>query len=246
MIRLFRYRGTGLGLVLTLLLFPFGSDATTFKLEIDSPTTLTIRCSPDYAYQQEDYLFLFQELKQAFDRLGNEALQTSIFTENNAAGTPHFVLRVTNIALLQDTLNFFDYSYSRSFYREKYNLRLTLNARLFQSDFFRQLAARGFSFERFRPLFAKENLVFLISLPGHCQRTNLERYNHSYYVTLPESLFRQEGKLVYIETAHFFPEIYLTVLLGMAIAVALLLFSLLGNATPAKFWRRFFPPFLKK
>ncbi len=235
-----------LGLTVLASAAPLHVRATTFQLEVDSPSTLTIRCFPDNSYQNEDYLFLFLELKQALDRLENPALHTTILTSDNPAEPPRLVLRITNIALLQDTLNFFDYSYSRSFYQEKYNLRLILNARLFQSGLFRQLAGQGFSFRRFRPLFGKENLVFLISLPGHCQETNLERYNDSYYISVPQSLFLAEGKIVYLETAHFFPEIYGTVLLGMLLAVFILVRSLWKKSNLSKNNGPIFPPRTRK
>lgn len=132
-------------------------------------------------------------------------------------------IRIRNILSFQDTLNFIDYQYSRSFFKEKYYFRLLLNSRIFQSEFFNILNHRKVLEDLLFRL-AKDHFFLDIRLkaPGRCVFTNMTTVGDNYIFKTGYQDFRSLGEIIIFQSSRFIPSIYLTIFFLLFLLVFIL------------------------
>lgn len=135
-------------------------------------------------------------------------------------------ISVSNLNDIQQKLNFLDYHYSSSFFKQKYYLKLLLNPQMFQSVFFEEITQNGFDKSKWQHLKQPETILeFLLRFPGICSATNLEKNSGGYRYQITRADFMQCGGVIYFESYRFIPRVYLTIFLILLVLTVVLLKS---------------------
>jgi len=129
------------------------------------------------------------------------------------------ILDVQDVNILMDTTNFVDFSSSRSFFKEKYYLKLLFNTGVFDSQFFTILKRENINVGIFKNILDRGNYLDIrVRLPGKCVETNMTEEGGYYY----RIYWNGENHLqqyILLTSYRFFPEVYLTILLLILILV---------------------------
>ncbi|HFE63844.1 MAG TPA: hypothetical protein ENK14_05435 [Caldithrix sp.] len=135
-------------------------------------------------------------------------------------------MNIDNLNEIQQKLNFLDFRYSSSFFKQKYYLKLLLNQQMFQSAFFEEIAQNGFDKSKWQHLKPPEAVLeFVVKFPGICSATNLERTAGGYDFKISHADFMQYGGVIYFESYRFIPRVYITVFLIVVVLTVMLLKS---------------------
>ncbi len=152
----------------------------------------------------------------------NELSAAAIFDD------PDFIndgmrISVKDVRVFQDTLNFIDFRYTRSFYKEKYSLKLLLNSRIFQSRFFESLKSKDLDENLLNQIFENEKaLRFFCTFPGSCTQTNMQKVDGKYTYDMNLREFNKAGGVIIFRSSQFFSEIYWAVFGILIILICLI------------------------
>lgn len=152
----------------------------------------------------------------------NELFAATIF-ENPDFINEGLHIVVKDIRVFQDTLNFIDFRYTRSFYKEKYSLKLLLNSRIFQSRFFECLKSEDLDENSLNRIFENEKaLRVFCTFPGRCTQTNMEKVDGEYTYDMNLREFNKAGGVIIFRSSQFFSEIYWAVFGILIILIGLI------------------------
>ncbi len=226
MIKLVRYH------FLTLI---FGNFFSLFAIPVD--ITLNADNSMNIVIQAENNSSesFFNELRatlsEAFSERGDQ-LQIGEVVDQKI---PALHIRITNIHLIQNSLNFIDYHRAKSFFKEKYYFKMLLNARMFDSKLFSSLKNNQAFTANFNQFFGPDPVfMFQIEFPGRCISSNMKQENNHFFFNADYQTIISRGMLITFESARFIPSVSIT----MITLLFLLIFILGRYIFSMKFFRR--------
>ena len=188
--------------------------AATLKIDVRRDLSLKLTLQLEYPAnnrQKENIRLLSRTINRVFpDRI----FARMLFREKGDL-YDGIILTVQDINVLMDTTNFVDFSFSRSFYKEKYYLKLLFNPGMFYSQFFTLLNQDNVNAGVFESILDRGNyLNILIRLPGKCTRTNMEKLENGYYF---KKIYRvrenYHQQYILMSSYRFLPEVYFTLIL---------------------------------
>ncbi len=142
-----------------------------------------------------------------------DEMRASTFFEGQGKQYPAIKLDVQNIQDFQDTLNFLDFKYKKSFFKEKYYMKIILNPALLESKFFKVLDDEGVEFSRFDQLLSGYQFLYLhVFFPGRCVATNMNHDGSGYTYRISLQEFNSRGGMVYFQSSHFISLVSITIL----------------------------------
>ncbi len=126
-------------------------------------------------------------------------------------------LKANHIEILQDTLNCIDFSATKSFFKEKYYLKLLLNSKIFHSNFFYLLKQQGIGQKLLDRLVKKDDILKInINFPGSYRQTYLKSDNDLYIYQSNFHHLARSGDVIELNSSRFLPEVYITVFSALA------------------------------
>lgn len=131
-------------------------------------------------------------------------------------------IKGVNEKFLQRNLNFLDFKRRRSFFREKYYLKVIVNREIMNSIFFQKIDERLHGLIDW-PGFLKgdSQLNLIVRGPGRCLKTNMDEKNDYYLRQIYLSDFAAGTRFIMFESIRFFQQIYLSIFAILLILVSL-------------------------
>ncbi len=201
------------GLVFLVYVTVCVSFASTLEIDVhrDRSVQLLLRLDhPANGGQKEKIRLVSHTINRCFPG----RISTRVISREEGNLYDGILMNVRDVDILMDTTNFVDFSYRRSFYKEKYYLKLLFNRGVFDSRFFTILKQENINPAVFKNILDRgEYLNVRVRLPGRCTETNMTEKNGEYYYTVYWDGKRSSGQYLLLTSYRFFPEIYLTVLL---------------------------------
>ncbi|MEJ2536966.1 MAG: hypothetical protein P8048_07930 [Calditrichia bacterium] len=138
---------------------------------------------------------------------------------------PALHFKISNLQLIQKTVNFIDYHRTKSFFKEKYYFKMLLNTRMFDSELFSSLKSNQTFIDNFNRLFGPHPVFeFRIKFPGRCISTNMLQENNHFFFKTDYQTITTHGTLLTFESSRFIPSVSITM-----ITVLFLLIFILGR-----------------
>ncbi len=214
---------------LICILFPLLAELPAVTVEIDLRPDHSAKLSfllAAVANPQQQ--MLLQNLGREINANFAVTMTASVISGETGHSNSGLQIYLNDVRHLRSICNFVDYHFSKSFFKQKYYMKLLFNEQMFRSKFFQTLRDSGDSQPDYSSLFGGENLLFVcMTFPGRCLNTNMKEDDHGFYYEMSYETILKHGDAVIFDSYRFTPETYLTVLLILAVLAGILIRNLL-------------------
>lgn len=223
------------GLMLIFLIAGFRQipAAVTVDLTVPGDTTLTVTIRLAEMSPSDRKIVLEKASRYlAVPFPGRDRLLTVEPPEENP---PQKIVFHLNLRQAPAYLNFIDYDYRKSFFKEKYYLKLIMNPAVFQSRIFKEIGFSDRDKSSLIHYFSGDPDFFMtVALPGKCRETNLRPSPAGYYYRLSPQDFQNKTAVLFIRSSRFIPQVSITIYAILLTLILALLFPLFRHHGPAK------------
>jgi hypothetical protein len=167
------------------------------------------------------------EICDTINRLYGNYLQANPLVNANNYPNDGIKITIFDSKFLDNSLNFLDLNKSRSFFNEKYYIKLVLNKEILKSPFFLKLENENSVLLDWITFFNSDSQINLkIKCPGRCIKTTMNKINNSYLQQFNKTDFSLGNIYLTYESIRFFPHVYLTIF-AILITLVMVIFKII-------------------